>query len=155
MEKKTWSMRRKLARCKLQTVQGETEHNKMKMASARKPESFVWTVNEVELLLRLTLNSREVGCKKGSISSAARTQACSPQLLLLLLLLLLWDVVGFRGQRQEVEGWGDGVIVLESMPIRRPHENWRAAFSDFSTLIPFSKKCVFRHCVFRIRMDSR
>ena len=41
-----------------QTVDGETEHNKkkMKMASARKPESFVWTVNEVELLLRLTLN---------------------------------------------------------------------------------------------------
>ena len=40
------------------TVDGETEHNKkkMKMASARKPESFVWTVNEVKLLLRLTLN---------------------------------------------------------------------------------------------------
>ena len=30
-----------------QTVDGETEHNKkkMKMASARKPESFVWTGN--------------------------------------------------------------------------------------------------------------
>ena len=41
-----------------QTVEGETEHNKkkMKMATARKPESFVWTINEVELLLRLTLN---------------------------------------------------------------------------------------------------
>ena len=41
-----------------QTVDGETEHKKKKkkMASARKPESFVWTVNEVELLLRLTLN---------------------------------------------------------------------------------------------------
>ena len=45
----------KLAHCK-QT--GETEHNnkKMKMASARQPETFVWTVNEVELLLRLALN---------------------------------------------------------------------------------------------------
>ena len=41
-----------------QTVDGETEHNKkqMKMASARKPKSFVWTINEAELLLRLTLN---------------------------------------------------------------------------------------------------
>ena len=41
-----------------QTVDGKTKHNKkkMKMASARKPESFVLTVNEVELLLRLTLN---------------------------------------------------------------------------------------------------
>ena len=29
------------------------------MASARKPESFVWIVNEVELLLRLTLNYKE------------------------------------------------------------------------------------------------
>ena len=28
----------------------------MKMATARKPELFVWTVNEVELLLRFTLN---------------------------------------------------------------------------------------------------
>ena len=26
------------------------------MARTRKPESFVWTVNEAELLLRLTLN---------------------------------------------------------------------------------------------------
>ena len=44
-----------------QTVDGETEHNKkkMKMASARKPESFVWTVNEVELLLRLSLDYKE------------------------------------------------------------------------------------------------
>ena len=50
-------MHRKLAHCK-QTVDGETKHNKkkMKMASARKPESVVWTGNEVELLLRLTLN---------------------------------------------------------------------------------------------------
>ena len=48
----------KLARWK-QTVDGETEHNnkkKMKMPSARKPESLVWTDNEDELLLRLTLN---------------------------------------------------------------------------------------------------
>ena len=45
-----------------QTVDGETKHNKkkMKMASARKPESFVWTVNEVELLLRLTLNYKVI-----------------------------------------------------------------------------------------------
>ena len=50
-------MRIKLARLK-QTVDGETEHNKKttKMASVRKPESFVWTDNEAELLLRLTLN---------------------------------------------------------------------------------------------------
>ena len=52
--------------------------------------------------------TRHVSCKKGSISSAARTRACSPP----LLLLLLWDVTGFRGQRHEVEGWGDGVIVI-------------------------------------------
>ena len=41
-----------------QTADGETKHNKkkMKMASARKPESLVWTINEVELLLWLTLN---------------------------------------------------------------------------------------------------
>ena len=51
--------------------------------------------------------TRRVSCKKGSISSAAQTQACSPPFLL-LLLLLLWDIVGFRGQTLEVEGWGYG-----------------------------------------------
>ena len=41
-----------------QTVEGESENKKKetKMASARKPEAFVWTVNEVKLLLRLTLD---------------------------------------------------------------------------------------------------
>ena len=31
----------------------------MKMATARKPESLVWIVNEVELLLRLTIDYEE------------------------------------------------------------------------------------------------
>ena len=53
---------------------------------------------------------------------------------MLLLLLFLWDVVG----------WGDDVIVLESMRIRRPHENGRAAFLDFSTLRPVFKKVRFQ-----------
>ena len=41
-----------------QTVEGESENKKKKktkMASSRKPDAFVWTVNEVELLLRLAL----------------------------------------------------------------------------------------------------
>ena len=74
--------------------------------------------------------TRRVSCKKGSISSAARTRACSPP----LLLLLLWDVAG----------WGNGVIILESMRIRCPHENGRAAFLDFSTLRPIFKKVHFQ-----------
>ena len=51
-------MRIKLARCKQTDSRRETEHKKkkMKMASARKPESFVWTSHEIELLLRLTFN---------------------------------------------------------------------------------------------------
>ena len=73
--------------------------------------------------------TKRVSCKKGSISSAAQTRACSPP-----LLLLLWDVAG----------WGDRVIVLESMQIRRPHENGRAVFSDFSTLRPVFKKVRFQ-----------
>ena len=38
------------------TVFKQKMKKKMKMASARKPESFVWTVNEVEPLLRFTLD---------------------------------------------------------------------------------------------------
>ena len=84
--------------------------------------------------------TRWVSSKKVSISSAARTRTCRPP----LLLLLLWDVAGFRGQRLAVEGWGDGVIVSESMQICRPHENGRAAFLDFSTLTPVFKKVPFQ-----------
>ena len=85
--------------------------------------------------------TRRVSCKKGSISSEAPTQACSPPLwLLLLLLLLLWDIAGIRGGRLEIGGWGDGVIVFISMRIRCPHENGRAAFSYFSTLRAVFKK---------------
>ena len=80
--------------------------------------------------------TRRVSCKKGSISSAARTRACSPPLL---LLLLLWDIAR----------WGDGVNVLESMRIRHPHGNGRAAFSDFSTLRPVFKKVRFQALRFR------
>ena len=50
--------------------------------------------------------------------------------------------MGFRGRRQEVEGWGDGVIVSESMQIHCPHENGRA--SNFSTLRPVVKKVCFQ-----------
>ena len=32
------------------------------------------------------------------------------------------SVAGFRDQRLEVEGWGNGVMETESVPIRRPHE---------------------------------
>ena len=41
-----------------QTVEGESENKKKttKMATARKPEAFVWIDNEVELLLRVTLD---------------------------------------------------------------------------------------------------
>ena len=50
------------------------------------------------------------------------------------------NVAGFRGQRLEVEGWGDGVTVSERMRIHRPLEDGSAAFSDFSTLRPVFKK---------------
>ena len=94
--------------------------------------------------------TRHVSCKKGSISSAVGTRACSPP----LLLLLLWDVAGFRGQRQEVEGWGDGVIVWESMQIRRPHENGRAVLSDFSSLRPGFKKNAFSGSVWTVGQNE-
>ena len=69
-----------------QTLDGETEQNKkkMKMASARKPESFVWTGNEVELLLRLTLNYKVSKLQERLNIFCARTQECSPPLLWLL-----------------------------------------------------------------------
>ena len=54
-EKKRWSMLIKLSRCKQTDSRRRnwTQQEEDEMASARKPESFVWTDNEVEL--RLTL----------------------------------------------------------------------------------------------------
>ena len=50
----------KLRAVNKQTVDGDTEHNnKTTVSSERKPESFVWTVIEVELLLGLSLNYKE------------------------------------------------------------------------------------------------
>ena len=44
------------------------------MASASKPESLAWTVNEVELLLRLTLNYKESELQEGlNISCSTNT----------------------------------------------------------------------------------
>ena len=53
-------------------------------------------------------------------------------------------VMRLRGvQRSKPEGWGDGIIDTQRMRIRRPHENSKAAFSDFSTLRPGFKKVRF------------
>ena len=82
-----------------------------------------------------------VSCKKGSISSAARTRACSPP----LLLLLLWDVAGLRGRRQEVEGRGNAAIISESMP-----STWKREGCVIGFLHPETRfqKSVFSGAVF-------
>ena len=54
------------------------------------------------------------------------------------------DENGSCKETRIVSRWGDGVIVLESMLIRCPHENGRAVFSDFSTLRPGFKKVLFQ-----------
>ena len=72
-----------------------------------------------------------------------RTQACN----LPLLLLLLWVFAGSRGRRLEVEGWGDGIIHMQSVQIRCPKENARAVFSIFSIQWPgFQKVCLPDPC---------
>ena len=94
--------------------------------------------------------TRQVSCKKGSISSAARTQACSPP-----LLLLLWDVAGFRGQRQEVEGWAMASLFWKVCGFAVHMKTGGLRFQISPPWDPFSKMCVFRRCIFRIRMDGR
>ena len=101
----------------------------------------MWTINEVELLLQLTLNYK--ASKKG----ARKAQY--------LLLHEHEHVVRYccccccccyeTLQGSEVEwGWGDKVIVLESMRIHCPDEYVRTAFWDFSTLRPVFKKVRFQ-----------
>ena len=89
--------------------------------------------------------TRRVSCKKGSISSAAWTQACRPPLL---LLLLLRDVAGFRGWRGMTSSFWKVCGFTVHMKTGGLH------FLIFLPWDPFSKKCVFRCCVFRIRVDS-
>ena len=60
-----------------------------------------------------------------------------------IVVIVVMRRCGAQRSRLEVEGWGDGIIVSESMQIRHAHENGRAAFSDFSTLRPVFKKVRF------------
>ena len=93
--------------------------------------------------------TRRVSWKKGSISSAAWTQACSPP----LLLLLWWDVTGFGGRRLEVDGWGNGVLKVCWFAVYTRTGGLR--FWTCPPWDPFSKKCVLRRCFYRIRVDGR
>ena len=111
----------------IQTEKPKTTKKKMKMASARKPELFVWTDNEVELLLQLTLDYKVSKLKETRTQAVVHHCCCA------------------TSQGSEVKVCGDGVINTESMQIRRAHKNARAAFSP-----GFSKKCVFR-----LRVDDQ
>ena len=82
------------------------------MTSARNPEAIVWTDNEVELLLRVTLDY------KVSKFQETRTKA--------VVRHCYWRCC-YETSRGSA-GWGDAVIILESMQIRHPHENGRAVF---------------------------
>ena len=126
--------------CK-QTVDGETEHNmkKTKMATARKPESLVWTDNDVELLLWLTLNY------KVSKLQERWTQACSPPML--LLLLLLWDFAGFKGRSPRGGAMASSIRNVCGFGVCTRTQRLR--FQIFPPWDPVSKRCVFR-----IRVDD-
>ena len=92
-----------LATVNKQTVDGETEHNKkrMKMPSARKPESFVWTGNEVELLLRLTLDYKASKLQESLNIFCTNTNMKSA--------IVVVVVMRRRGvQRSEARGRGQG-----------------------------------------------
>ena len=107
------------------------------MVSARKPESFVWTIMGSNCCCDSHSTTRWVSCKKGSISSVARSQAevrhcCCRRSV----------------QRSEARGRAVGWICLL-------HENARALSSDFSTLRPGFKKCIFRSCIYRIYVDDQ
>ena len=99
----------------------------------------MWTDNEVELLLRLTLDYKASKMQETRTQAVVRHCCCC------------YETSGASA------GWGDGVIVLESMRIRRPHENGRAAFSDFSTLRPVFQRSVFSVTAFSgsVRTEER
>ena len=98
------------------------------MASASKLEAFLWTVNEVELLLRLAFHY-----------TAGKLQETRTQAVVCHCCCCCYET----SQGSEVEGLGDGVFVSESMWIRCPHELEGCVFGFFHQDL-FSKKCVFR-----------
>ena len=131
-------MRIKLARCK-QTVDGRnrTEQEEGENGySASKPESFMWNGNEVELLLRLTLNYKARKAQyllRHEHEHVVRHCCCC-------CCYETWRGSEVRGNRSR----GGAMASSFRKVIRRPHENGRAAFSDFSTLRPVFKKVRFR-----------
>ena len=142
-EKKRRNMHMKLVY--KQTIDRETVHNKKKtkMASARKPELFVWTDNEVQLLLWLTLDY------KASKLQETRTQAAVHH----CCCCCCYETCAV--QRSKARGRGVG---------RWRH--WNGKYADlpstrkregcvFPPWDPVSKKWVFRRCVYRIHVDDR
>ena len=83
-----------------QTVDGETEHNKkkMKMACTMRTESFVWTVNEVELLLWLTLN----------YNASKLQERLNIFYEHVVIVVVVVDIRHHRVQRSEARGRGVG-----------------------------------------------
>ena len=117
-EKKRRNMHMKLVY--KQTIDRETVHNKKKtkMACARKPELFVWTDNEVQLLLWLTLDY------KASKLQETRTQAAVHH----CCCCCCYETCAVQRSKARGRGVGRWCHRTESMQICRPHENARAAF---------------------------
>ena len=113
----------------------------MKVASSRKPESFVWTVNEIKLLLRLTLN-----CKSGKLQErhehkhVVRCCCCYET---------SWgSEVGGKRSRWWCHRFGKYADLLST----QKHKG--SVFQIFPPWDLVSKKCIFRHCVYRIHVDD-
>ena len=115
------------------------------MASAKKPEAFVWIDNEVELLLRLTLDN------KVSKLQETQTQAVVRHCFCCCYEMSQGSEVGGKRSR-------GGAMVSSFRKVCGFAVHMRMGglrFRIFPPWDPFSKKCVFSRCIFRIRVDGR
>ena len=130
------------------TVEGETEHNKnTKMASAMAFCSVQWQRS----MIFCPSNPNRL-----NIFYSTNTSMQSATVVVVVVVMKRRRV---RDRRFDVKGWGDGVIDTLSMRICCPNKNARAAFFCFCLLFfilrTVFKKCVYRHCIYRIHLDDR
>ena len=134
-----------------QTVDGETECNKKKtkMARTRKPESFVWTDNEVVLLLPLSLNYK-----------ASKLSQLLAQYLLQQehkhVVCHCWCCCYETSQDLEVGGKRSrgGAMASSFWKVCRFAVHMSTGGLRFQ-IFPTFQKCIFSCCVLRIPVDGR
>ena len=112
------------------------------MATAGKPESFVWIVDEVELLLQLTLNYKESKLQDRLNIFCGTNTSMQSAIVVVVVVMRHRRVQRLKARGRGVGRWHHRFGKYADSLSTREQEG--CVFSDFSTLRPIFKKVCFQ-----------